>query len=66
MYELGHGVARNYAEAFSWYRKAAERGLAEADEVFEDTFYSPPLQQVPLETHCCVEGVECVQFSLVS
>jgi TPR repeat protein len=30
MYDLGHGVAKDYAEAAKWYRKAAEQGYAEA------------------------------------
>lgn len=29
-YIKGRGVARNYAEAVKWFRKAAERGLVEA------------------------------------
>ena len=28
MYDTGHGVALNYAEAVKWYRKAAEQGQA--------------------------------------
>ncbi|MBI4493434.1 MAG: xanthine dehydrogenase family protein molybdopterin-binding subunit [Chloroflexi bacterium] len=35
-----------------------ERGFAEADEVFEDTFTSPAVQQVSLETHACLAQVE--------
>jgi len=34
-----------------------EAGFAEADEIFEDTFTSPPLQHVPLETHACIAHV---------
>src|SRR5215469_13333821 len=30
MYVLGHGVKQNYAAALSWYRKAADQGLASA------------------------------------
>jgi TPR repeat protein len=29
-YELGDGVARNWATALFWYRKAAEQGLSDA------------------------------------
>ena len=32
-------------------------GFAEADEIFEDVFTSPPVQQVPLETHACIADV---------
>ena len=30
MYEHGHGVSESDAEAFKWYRKAAEQGYADA------------------------------------
>jgi hypothetical protein len=30
MYAQGRGVPQDYAEAVQWYRKAAEQGLAEA------------------------------------
>ena len=30
MYDNGHGVRQDYAEAFRWYHKAAEQGDAEA------------------------------------
>ena len=30
MYENGQGVAQNYAEAVKWYRKAADKGFAQA------------------------------------
>jgi TPR repeat protein len=32
MYEEGLGVAQNYATAMEWYRKAADGGLAEAQQ----------------------------------
>ncbi len=48
----------NVCNQFKLRKGDIERGLAESDEVFEDTFYSPPLQQVPLETHCCVAKIE--------
>ncbi len=48
----------NICNQFKLRKGDIERGFAEADEIFEDTFYSPPLQQVPLETHCCVAKVE--------
>jgi len=30
MYDKGQGVPQDYAEAVTWYRKAAEKGFAEA------------------------------------
>ena len=30
MYENGHGVSQDYAQAMAWYRKAADQGYAEA------------------------------------
>jgi TPR repeat protein len=30
MYQVGHGVPRDYAEALKWYRLAAEQGAATA------------------------------------
>ncbi len=35
----------------------ADEGFAQADEVFEDVFTSPPVQHVPLETHACIADV---------
>lgn len=29
-YDIGNGVAKDYAEAVKWYRKAAEQGINEA------------------------------------
>ena len=31
MYDSGRGVRQDYAEAFRWYRKVAEQGVAEPD-----------------------------------
>ncbi len=33
MYANGTGVTRDYAAAFSWYRKAADLGVAEAQRL---------------------------------
>jgi CO/xanthine dehydrogenase Mo-binding subunit len=35
-----------------------DAGFAAADHVFEDTFTSPPVQHVPLETHACLAEVQ--------
>jgi TPR repeat protein len=32
-YDNGEGVAQDYAQAAQWYRKAAEQGLAEAQNI---------------------------------
>jgi CO/xanthine dehydrogenase Mo-binding subunit len=48
----------NVCNRFKLRKGDIERGFAEADEIFEDTFNSPALQQVPLETHCAVAQIE--------
>lgn len=48
----------NVCNEFRLRRGDVERGFAEADVVFEDTFTSPPVQHVPLETHACVASVD--------
>ena len=45
---------RNICSTFRVVRGDVERALEQADEVFEDTFASPAVQHVPLETHACV------------
>ncbi len=45
---------RNVCSTFRVIRGDVERALHSADEVFEDTFSSPAVQHVPLETHACV------------
>jgi TPR repeat protein len=32
MYEYGRGVPKDYGEALRWYRKAAEKGMAPAQD----------------------------------
>ena len=44
----------NVCNQFKLRKGDIERGLAEADHVFEDVLVSPPVQHVPLETHACV------------
>ena len=46
--------SRNVCSSFRIIRGDIERALAQADEVFEETFSSPAVQHVPLETHACV------------
>ncbi len=47
----------NICGTFRLRKGDIDAGFAEADEIFEDTFTSPPLQHVPLETHACVAQV---------
>jgi CO/xanthine dehydrogenase Mo-binding subunit len=48
----------NVCNHFKLRKGDVERGFAEADVVYEDTFSSPAVQHVPLETHACVAQVE--------
>ncbi len=47
----------NQCNYFRIRKGDVEKGFAEADHVFEDTFTSPAVQHVPLETHACVAQV---------
>lgn len=49
---------KNACNHFKLRKGDVERGFAEADVVYEDTFSSPAAQHVPLETHACVAHVE--------
>lgn len=44
----------NICNTFKLRKGDIEAGFAEADHIFEDTFTSPSVQHVPLETHCVV------------
>ncbi len=48
----------NICNHFKLRKGDVDRGFAEADFVFEDTFRSPAVQHVPLETHACLAQVE--------
>ena len=48
----------NICNHFKLRKGDVERGFAEADFVYEDTFRSPAVQHVPLETHACLAQVE--------
>jgi CO/xanthine dehydrogenase Mo-binding subunit len=50
--------ASNICNHFKLRKGDVERGFAESDVVYEDTFSSPAVQHVPLETHACVAQVE--------
>jgi CO/xanthine dehydrogenase Mo-binding subunit len=47
----------NLCNHFRLRKGDVEAGFAEADEVFEHVFTSPPVQHVPMETHACVADV---------
>ncbi len=47
----------NICNKFKLRKGDIEVGFAEADYIFEDTFTSPAVQHVPLETHCTVADV---------
>jgi CO/xanthine dehydrogenase Mo-binding subunit len=47
----------NICNHFRLRKGDVEQGFAEADEVFEDVFTSPPVQHVPMETHACIADV---------
>tara|TARA_B100001013_G_C24576977_1_gene428991 strand:- start:53 stop:562 length:510 start_codon:yes stop_codon:yes gene_type:complete len=40
MYAKGEGVAEDYAEAFKWFRKAADQGYAEAQYILGLNYYT--------------------------
>jgi CO/xanthine dehydrogenase Mo-binding subunit len=44
----------NVCNDFRLRKGDIEKGFAEADVIFEDTFTTPAVQHVPLETHCTV------------
>jgi TPR repeat protein len=37
MYESGHGIPQDYAAALTWYRKAADAGVAHASIISESS-----------------------------
>lgn len=47
----------NICNQFRLRKGDIDAGFAEADEIFEHVFTSPPVQHVPLETHACVADV---------
>ena len=47
----------NICNSFRLRKGDVDAGFAEADEIFEDLFTSPPVQHVPLETHACIASV---------
>ena len=56
----------NICNEFRIRKGDVEVGFSEADHIFEDTFSSPPVHGVPLETHACVANVEAGQVTVVA
>lgn len=45
---------RNLAAVVDWEVGSVEEGFAQADHIFERTYYSPKVQQTPIEPHIAV------------
>lgn len=45
---------RNLAAVIDWEVGDVEAGFEQADRIFERTYYSPKVQQTPIEPHVCV------------
>nr|MBN1228551.1 molybdopterin-dependent oxidoreductase [Anaerolineae bacterium] len=45
---------RNLAAMIDWELGSVQKGFSEADHIFEDTYYSPKVQQAPIENHVVV------------
>ena len=56
----------NLCNAFYIRKGDAEGALASARHVFTDTFTSPPIQQVPLETHACIAEADGDQITVTA
>lgn len=46
--------SKNLAAVIEWEVGRVSEGFAQADRVFEDTYYSPKVQQTPIEPHVVV------------
>jgi CO/xanthine dehydrogenase Mo-binding subunit len=55
---INRDAGRNICNYFRLRKGDVEAGFADADHVFEDTFTSPAVQHVPLETHACIAEVD--------
>jgi CO/xanthine dehydrogenase Mo-binding subunit len=55
---LNTTAGSNVCNHFKLRKGDVETGFAQADFIFEDTFRSPAVQHVPLETHACVAQVD--------
>ncbi len=63
---LNPGEGTNVCNRFKLRKGDVDRGLADADYVFEDVFTCPPAQAMPMETHCCVADVRSNEMTVWS
>jgi CO/xanthine dehydrogenase Mo-binding subunit len=61
---LNTEAGTNVCNHFKLRKGDVERGFAESDHVFEDTFTSPAVQHVPFETHACVAQAEAGRLTV--
>jgi CO/xanthine dehydrogenase Mo-binding subunit len=54
----------NVCNYFKLRKGDVEAAFSQADHVFEDTFTSPAVQHVPLETHACVAQADAGRITL--
>jgi len=54
----------NRCNHFKLRKGDVEQGFREADQIFEHTFRSPPVQHVPLESHAAIAQVEAGRITL--
>ncbi|MFQ5850542.1 MAG: xanthine dehydrogenase family protein molybdopterin-binding subunit [Candidatus Binatia bacterium] len=56
--ELRPVEGTNICTHFRLHRGDVEKGFAESDHIFEDTFVLPTTQHAALEAHCCIASIE--------
>jgi CO/xanthine dehydrogenase Mo-binding subunit len=61
---IKNAVGTNIANHFKLRKGDVEKGFAAADYVYEDTFTSPAVQHVSLETHACVALAEAGRITV--
>jgi CO/xanthine dehydrogenase Mo-binding subunit len=54
----------NMCNYFKLRKGDVDAGFAEADFIFEDTFTSPAVQHVPLETHACIAQADAGRITV--
>jgi CO/xanthine dehydrogenase Mo-binding subunit len=57
-------ASSNVCNYFKLRKGDVDAGFAEADFIFEDTFTSPAVQHVPLETHACVAQADAGRITV--
>jgi CO/xanthine dehydrogenase Mo-binding subunit len=56
----------NICNTFRIRKGDIDEGFGLAEHVFTDTFTSPPVQQVPLETHACIASVQDGEITVIA